>query len=192
MRISNATISVIAVAACMAVAEPAAARWQLITFDNLVGPVTSYTEAGMTFTRLDGAAFGGFLSPNGTYALPIGDALYRVTAPVITSGFSALVGSIGPGPFTFTIEARDANDVSQGGMIGLKIEPDQPEIRFGAGFPQLPGSGIVGGAVLGRGALYLDDAVYDSGPVPEPRTWALLVVGIGMIGLQFRQLRAWG
>src|SRR4051794_33680635 len=88
----------------------------VITFDS--GPfsdVTSYTEAGVTFTAVDGSSFLAVSDPNGTPGLltdsfPSPFAEFKATVPAGTTQVAVDLGDFDSDPDLLVLRAYDATD----------------------------------------------------------------------------------
>ncbi|MEW5787730.1 MAG: FxDxF family PEP-CTERM protein [Pseudomonadota bacterium] len=98
---------------------------------------------------------------------------------------------------SYNINGLSVSLFSDGGMVGVADAGDAELINFGTG------DNVFGDAVVGAGSYYFrisGDAVGTKGgifsysasaaPVPEAETWAMMAMGLGLVGLQLRRRKA--
>jgi len=67
-------------------------------------------------------------------------------------------------------------------------------LYFRASVPALSGGGATGPrytgyALVDRGGTHISDITFQAAPVPEPETWAMMLIGLGAAGAVARQRR---
>jgi hypothetical protein len=166
--------------ACVAVPASAASTYGYTNIGDITGALTT---GDMEFyaSGLQTVIPGSF-----TY-----DFFFQVGIPYIGLGVVADLPSIGP---KFNITGLTVDLYSDGGAAGPAGSGDSMLFSLGTG------DYITGGGTLGAGNYYFHisgQAVGTLGgqfsysasavPVPEPETWAMLVAGLGLVGLQLRR-----
>ena len=119
------------------------------------------------------------------------DFFFQVGIPYIGLGVVADLPSVGP---KFNITGLKVDLYSDFGSVAMADAGDMMMFTLGTG------DYITGGGTLGAGNYYFHvtgQAVGTLGgkfsysasavPVPEPETWAMLVAGLGLVGLQLRR-----
>jgi hypothetical protein len=133
-------------------------------FSNAVLTLSTFAADDRTVAYLNGTVIG----DTGIYGPGEGSFFYTANGPNVPLYFE--YGNAGPfapvtGPFvagTNTIELIVNNT----------------------------GNGIYGGPSGGPSGVYLDGTVTYGGGVPEPATWAMLILGLGAIGATLRSRRS--
>lgn len=200
---SRFTKAFLVAAAMLGLAAPgsALAAATVVDFEALAASTTAYSVSGVTFT----SGVGGFVNPvdgpNGTRTI-IGNYTENDADPgfgffdPLKAVFDGLMGTIkvdlgdypdGDEDLLF-LEAFDAADVSLG-RVELLIGPDEPSFQTltikAAGIKSVS-FGSIGG---GGSSVYADNFSFDTA-VPEPTTWALMILGFGGAGAALRRRRA--
>ena len=149
---------------------------------------------------------GGFISSYVTFTIPAGEDLSSLTvldaslAPdrtfigiasggtvVVDPSFMSAAGLIG---WTLYSSAMDGTDIL--GDIGLAAAPDFPDVPGATGFTPPLGPGAYSTWIVdGDGGANMVPFKLDFGvsSTPEPGTWALLMTGIGGVGLMLRHTK---
>lgn len=199
---TRACLAAAAVAAAIS-AAPASQASTVIDFEALAASTTAYTISGVTFT----SGVGGFVNPvngpNGTrtiighYVEPPNDPDAGFFDP-LRADFDTLMGKVsvdlgdwpsrefGDEDLLF-IEAFDAFDVSLGRtelLVG-PLEPDFKTLTVASAGIKYVTFGSVG---IGGSSVYADNFTFDTA-VPEPTTWALMIMGFGGAGALLRRRR---
>jgi len=148
------------------------AKGPAAAFSALVPPPTVFP--GAVASSRGSAVRGGVLAPGESGAPPVGAVAPSGTAPGITAPGEQPIGApAGPGP---TAPAQIAPGApGQFGSTGSSLFGVPSGVIFGAG------GGGGGGTNPGTPPL-----------VPEPESWAFMILGIGMIGAMLRARRASG
>lgn len=186
-----------------------ATNWNELSFpggdfsnDNLNPTPVSFTVGSNIVTGVTG----GFDNDYMTFTIPIGEDLSSITvlngseAPdriffgiasgdtvVVDPSFTSAAGLLG---WTLFSNAMVGADVLP--ALGLSAPPDFPPVPGATGFKPPLGPGVYttwvldGDGALGTAPYELNFAV---SAVPEPGAWALLLGGIGGVGLMLRQAR---
>lgn len=189
-------------AAMLGLATPGAALAAptVIDFEALAAPTTAYAVSGVTFT----SGVGGFVNPvngpNGTRSI-LGNYTENDADPgngtfdPLKAVFDGLMGTIrvdlgdypGGDEDLLFLEIFDIGDVSLG-RVELLIGPDEPDFQTltikAAGIKSVS-FGSIGG---GGSSVYADNFSFDTA-VPEPSTWALMILGFGSAGAAMRRRR---
>jgi hypothetical protein len=160
---------------------------------TLVGGQPGLTvNFGITGGQLDDALAGtirhdgsGLTLGNGVNLLSLGNFVIDTTGSLLKGDVSlngALVGE-GLDLFSFdlgSVSVAQLTDLSNP-LLDLVITPTASgALTTAFGLPD------TAGAVIGRAATA---PVLDGGVIPEPATWAMLVVGFGIMGLSLRRRR---
>lgn len=153
----------------------------------LVGNVA---EDEQHFHEIDSTAFPGFVVSNGTGVLynDRNTRIFMTTDPgggtFTLNGFSASAVAGGPGV--------GATNLLVTGYLGAVVVNSANFAINGVTFSSFAGlSGtfdrIVFDGTDGDGGFQLDDVVLNAAAVPEPATWALLILGFGLTGAAMRR-----
>lgn len=180
-------------AAPLAIASPAQAL-TVIDFDaGITGP--SYTEQGVTFTPASGGVFtqGFGNTPNGTAGLIV-DPLSSFIEAVISGGtdfVSIDLGDFGADADDIFLRAYDAGNsllgsdtfTIPGGFTGMET--------LSVSFANIARVEFGGSGFQGDSNVYADNFSFNQmgGAVPEPATWAFMILGFGAIGGAMRRQR---
>ena len=125
---------------------------------------------------------GGWSTWSGGYT---GQVLYSIGATSITGTFNSAVGAFGffsePDPYSvhkFTLNLSDGSSVS-GDFNGAS----------GAGFLGWAGAGITGFTISSDVSFAFGDFYVGQvqSAVPEPESWAMMIVGFGLVGAAMRR-----
>jgi hypothetical protein len=162
--------------------DPALAGGTQITFDNV--QTLPFTESGVTFTAVDTVpiAVGGYFATEVSFGNPV--VTFTFDQPVSAVAFNVLDDLLGiADPWTFSI-------FSNGSLLeSVLLAPGS----FSPGeYVGLSGTNITS-ATLGRDAgsssnILIDNLTFTA--VPEPSTWAMMLLGFGAIGFAIRRKRA--
>jgi len=199
---SRFTKAFLVAAAMLGLAAPgsALAAATVVDFEALAASTTAYSVSGVTFT----SGVGGFVNPvdgpNGTRTM-IGNYTENDADPgngvfdPLKAVFDGLMGTIkvdlgdypdGDEDLLF-LEIFDAGDVSLG-RVELLIGPDEPSFQTltikAAGIKSVS-FGSIGG---GGSSVYADNFSFETA-VPEPSTWALMILGFASAGAAMRRRR---
>jgi hypothetical protein len=153
---------------------------------------TSIVQSGVTITAA-GQTISVTSSPNGTAGLLAEGsprAEFLATFDVLTSSVSVDLGDVGADADLLFLEAFGVGDTLLGAdsllidgldsvMHTLSVSASGISyVRFGSRAPSINGSSV-----------YADNLTFTSGAVPEPATWAMMLLGFGGIGFQMRSKR---
>lgn len=150
-----------------------------LTFDGPFGPVDSYTEAGMTITRVAGLQIEG----NGNWDLPINPLIEPNVYDLTTGGIFNLIS-------IDILHSDNGDSITFSGYSGAalvaEIEIDADDFGF------LAFSGFLG---LDRVRIEVEnfvfaDPTFDNltyAPVPLPSGLPLMAAGVGALGLAARR-----
>lgn len=183
--------------AAVAVTAPAQAQ-TVIDFDTPpASGGTSYTEAGVTFSTVTPTGtFQITSTPNGTAGL-LGDFQSGFFPELRADFLSALTGTVSvdlgdfnADPDLLFLELFDSGSTSLGFTSLTTLASDTTMHTF-----TLSGSNIAF-AVFGSRApsvsgssVFADNFTFINGAVPEPTTWAMMLIGFGAIGVSMRHRR---
>ena len=173
----------VGVAMCSSVSANAATV--VCNFDDLVDQVPvpgAYCGAAWSgFTTA--ANFGGTSAPNIAYtSSPVGILDY-------SAGFTSLAFSAGVfAPGTFSVYSGLGGTGTLLGSLTIGNPPANPFAFFSTGvtFAGVGKSVLVSG---GEGSIGWDDVTLGVGAVPEPTTWAMMLIGFGFIGAALRSAK---
>lgn len=188
-------ISTACAAAALFAAAPAFAAVTTIDFTGAAGSYTSFSQGGATITN--GGTFTAEAVPGGsTGILSQGSPRpeYRVDFSSVSSFVSVDLGDFNADADLAFLEAFSAGNVSLG-FTSLALSGADSSMHtlsltaagisyaiFGGRSPSLNGS-----------SLFADNVSFDlgrvNGAVPEPSTWAMLLVGFGLVGSALRRRR---
>lgn len=180
------------IAVLCAAAMSAAPAWSATTIDFSAFPssTASYTESGVTFTA-NGEQIDGTNTPNGTRGILAGGsprAEFRADFSSLASLVAVDLGDFNADPDTLFLEIFDTANQSLGFTSLLINGADQTMHTL-----QLSGTGISYAIFGGRdpaingNSVYADNFTFDSAAaVPEPATWAFMIVGFGAVGASLR------
>lgn len=170
--------------ACACVAAPAYASTPTSYGYTNVGDITGALTSG----SYEFYASGLQTVVPGSFAY---DFFFQVGVPYIGLGVVADLPSAGP---RYNITGLTVDLYSDGGSVASADLADSMLFTLGTG------DYISGGGTLGAGNYYFHITGQAAGnlggkfsysasavPVPEPETWAMLVAGIGLVGLQLRR-----
>jgi len=167
---------------------------------------TDYTEGGLTVRYVGaadiaadfGAGFAGHTGDHGWYPDGGGHGYTRITleSGADFDGFQALVGSgyFAPNFLVYRL-LNNGVEVAAGHLANPTSSQFMRTIGFsGGGFDEI---NLQAGIYVGFGsdnldALALDDLAAGPGPqgaVPEPATWATMILGLGLAGAAIRRRR---
>ncbi len=152
--------------------------------DYFFGDVT-----GMQVNDVNPVAVGGFID----------NLFFSISFPSIGTGVLSDVFVNAPSMPNFDITGLSANLWADLGTVGVVDGLDTLLLPLGSG-DYLQGSGLLtngnyyfqltgtGAGALGGQYFYNAAAV----PVPEPTSWAMLLAGLGLVGLQLRRMSRGG
>lgn len=110
-------------------------------------------------------------------------ASFTFDAPIFAFGIDILgLDMIEAGDLIFTINEVDYN-------LGWMEEGSAPEWLF-LGLTDSAGFNKITISSTAMGGVELDNVLYVSGGVPEPSTWAMMLMGFGALGAAVRRRRA--
>jgi uncharacterized membrane protein YgdD (TMEM256/DUF423 family) len=166
-----------------------------ITFESFAGG-TSFSGSGVTITA-SGQNILATASPNGSIGI-LADGTPRseftATFDILTNSVSVDLGDFGGDADTIYLDAFDLGDNFLGEASLLLSASDSSMhtlifngagisyVVFGSDVPSINGSSV-----------YADNLTFNSpSPVPEPSSWAMMLVGLGALGVHLRrQRRRW-
>lgn len=204
--------STLAAAAALATAAPAMAATTIVTFDELAvdgtglyssaGPIES---GGLTFTRPSaGTDFYVFRRSASQNADPGGATLgFNASSGPLTTGVGGF-GITRTGGGEFTLNSIAISDFSNSAnprafrfvfntANGQEVVDITTDAAAGLQTIALNRSGLLSVSLGGSGFPQIDNVSFTvasaTAPVPEPATWAMMIVGFGAVGATLRRRR---
>jgi hypothetical protein len=163
--------------------DPALVGGAQLTF-SIEGQIPPIVEQGVTITATDSApiAVGGYFATEGSFGNPVVN--FAFDQPVSAVAFNVLDDLLPiEDPWTFSI-------FSNGSLLESLLLA--PGTLLPGEYVGLSGTGITS-ATLARNSgtfsnIIIDNLTFRAG-VPEPSTWAMMLLGFGAAGLAFRRRR---
>lgn len=171
-----------------------AASAATITFDDLAGSngdaFSSFSEDGFSFTKTSGDAFVAKLFGN-----PIPDVFFGPNYGSAAASFDLTsgVGDFVFGGFDLAGNNGAANYVIAGFLDGASVFAFAGSHNGGFTTIGSPSSGLVDKVsflvTAGGTSANIDNIVATVAAVPEPATWAMMLIGFGAVGAAMRSQR---
>jgi hypothetical protein len=197
-------VAVVALGGVLALGLSGVARADVVNFDEFTSPPVTCCFGDFTgpfvyphVTITDGAGSGSIMdstgwnneqtSGNNLYGTESGQIDFLFNTPASNLVFDLINGSLSAGPFTVNLY-NGSNTLIDSQTFDLTAYTHAGSIEH----VSFGDSGILKTVILGGNDFAVDTISFDvsGGPaVPEPATWALMLLGIGGIGAALRMGR---
>jgi hypothetical protein len=188
--------------ALLAASPVIAAPTVVIDFQEFSGQALNFSDYGVTFSALNGSLLSIQAAPTASFGIisrgtvnPVFYSDIKADIPALTDFVSIDIGDFGGDRDTVYIAAFNVNGIEldrDTGILGvesgfLTLQVNAPGIRFVI----FGGDADNGGAsVLTDNFTFQSDLEQRVAPIPEPKTWTILICGFGLAGATLRRARA--
>jgi hypothetical protein len=142
----------------------------------------SFTDATFTdnFGLVGSSGSLGIFSTSGAYNWGAANPISIDFAnPIASFG----IGVVDIGDSGFTLQAYDASNTLLGSSTAFGIGDGEAQYQvLSLNLPQMRRITLFQAAGNGSDSVLLDNLSYQVSPVPEPGTWALMLLGLGVVG----------